>query len=49
MKAIEGNDSFYLVQVAFRYEPTEADIIRWMNYLRDVQVCDSRLPGQACP
>lgn len=49
MKAIQGNDSFYLVQVAFRYEPTEADITRWMNYLRDVQVCDSRLPGQACP
>ena len=49
MKAIAGNDSFYLVQVAFRYEPTEADITQWMNYLRDVEVCDSRLPEQACP
>ena len=49
MKAIQGNDSFYLVQIAFRYEPTEADITPWMNYLRDVQVCDSRIPEQACP
>jgi hypothetical protein len=49
LKAVEGNDSFYLVQVAFRYEPTDADITQWMNYLRDVQVCDSRIPEQACP
>ena len=49
MKAIQGNDSFYLVQVAFRYEPTEADITQWMQYLKMVQVCDSRIPEQACP
>ena len=48
MKAIQGNDSFYLVQVAFRYKPTEADITQWMNYLREVQVCDSRMPDRAC-
>jgi hypothetical protein len=49
MKAIQGNDSFYLVQVAFRYEPTEADITQWMQYLKQVQVCDARIPEQACP
>ena len=49
MKAIAGNDSFYLVQVAFRYEPTEADVTQWMQYLKQVQVCDSRLAAQACP
>lgn len=49
LKAIQGNDSFYLVQVAFRYEPSEADITQWMGYLREVQVCDSRIPEQACP
>jgi len=49
LKAIQGNDSFYLVQVAFRFEPTEDDITRWMGYLKDVQVCDSRIPKQACP
>ncbi len=48
LKAIQGNDSFYLVQVAFRYKPTEADITQWMNYLREVQVCDSRIPERAC-
>ena len=49
MKAIQGNDSFYLVQVAFRHEPSEEDITQWMKYLREVQVCDSRLPELACP
>lgn len=49
LKAIQGNDSFYLVQVAFRHEPTSDEITEWMNYLRTVQVCDSRLPEQACP
>ena len=49
MKAIAGNDSFYLVQVAFRYEPTKADVTQWMQYLKEVQVCDSRIPEQACP
>jgi hypothetical protein len=49
MKAIAGNDSFYLVQIAFRYEPTEADITQWMQYLKKVLVCDSRIPEQACP
>ena len=49
MKAIAGNDSFYLVQVAFRYEPTEADINQWMRYLKQAQVCDSRIADRACP
>jgi hypothetical protein len=49
MKAIAGNDSFYLVQVAFRYEPTEADVTRWMQYLKQVQVCDTRIAERACP
>lgn len=49
MKAIQGNDSFYLVQVAFRYEPTEDDITQWMRYLQQVQVCDSRIAERSCP
>jgi len=48
MKAIQGNDSFYLVQVAFRHKPSEDEITQWMNYLRDVKVCDSRIPERAC-
>jgi hypothetical protein len=49
MKAIQGNDSLYLVQVAFRFEPSEADVTQWINYLKEVKVCDSRIAEQACP
>ena len=49
MKAIQGNDSFYLVQVAFRYEPTEDAITQWIRYLQQVQVCDSRIAERSCP
>lgn len=49
LKAIQGNDSFYLVQVAFRHEPSSDEITQWMQYLKQVQVCDSRIPEQACP
>lgn len=49
MKAIQGNDSFYLVQVAFKHEPSSDEITQWMNYLREVQICDTRIPDRACP
>jgi len=49
LKALQGNDSFYLVQVAFRYEPSDEDITQWTQYLKQVQVCDSRIPERACP
>lgn len=49
LKAIQGSDSFYLVQVAFRYEPSPDDITKWMDYLKRVIVCDSRIPERACP
>jgi hypothetical protein len=47
-KAMQGNDSLYLVQVAFKAKPTDAMITRWMEYLRKVQVCDTRLPDRPC-
>ena len=49
LKAIQGNDRFYLVQVAFRHEPSNDEITQWMQYLKQVQVCDSRIPERACP
>ena len=49
MKAIQGNDSLYLVQVAFRFESSEADVTQWIKYLKDVKVCDSRISDRACP
>jgi hypothetical protein len=49
MKAIQGNDSFYLIQVAFRFEPSNDEVTQWMNYMREVIVCDTRISEQACP
>ncbi len=48
-KAIEGNDSFYIVQKAFKFMPAKKQIVRWVGYLRDVKVCDSRVADRACP
>ena len=47
-KAIAGNDSFYVVQVAFKAWPSKELIAQWMHYLKDVRVCDTRLPERAC-
>jgi hypothetical protein len=47
-KAIEGNDSFYVVQLAFKAWPSKEQITQWMHYLPDVVVCDTRLPDRAC-
>src|SRR5262249_20184093 len=48
-KAVRGNDSFYVVQKAFRFVPSKEQIETWMRYLKTVGVCDSRLPERACP
>jgi hypothetical protein len=48
-KAVQGNDSFYLVQKAFRFEPSKEQITQWMGYLRKVSVCDTRIADRACP
>jgi hypothetical protein len=49
-KAIQGRDSFYLVQKAWRREPRKEEIVTWTKHLRNVAVCDSRAGGdKACP
>lgn len=48
-KAIQGKDSFYLVQKAFRFAPSPAQAAQWTGYLKKVSVCDSRLPDKPCP
>jgi hypothetical protein len=48
-KAVQGNDSFYLVQKAFKFTPNKEQITRWIDYLKAVRVCDSRLADRACP
>jgi hypothetical protein len=48
-KAVQGGDSLYVVQKAFKFTPSKEEIGRWMGYLKAVHVCDSRLPDRACP
>ena len=47
-KAIEGNDSFYVVQFAAKFEPSKEKITGCMQTMRRVVVCDARLPDRAC-
>jgi hypothetical protein len=48
-KAVQGNDSFYVVQKAFKFAPSKEQIGRWTGYLKAVRVCDTRLADRACP
>ncbi len=47
-KAIKGNDSFYVLQRAFKYSPTKDQVTQAMLVLREAKVCDSRLPDRPC-
>jgi hypothetical protein len=48
-KAVQGNDSFYVVQKAFRFEPGQEQMTKALAYLGSVTVCDSRRKDRACP
>ena len=47
-KAIEGNDSFYVVQFAAKFEPSKEKIAEWMQTMAGIVVCDTRLPDRTC-
>ena len=47
-KAIQGQDSFYLIKRIWPALPTKADYTAWRDYLETVAVCDTRRPG-SCP
>jgi hypothetical protein len=47
-KAIEGTDSFYVVQFAAKFDPSKEKITGWMQTMRRAIVCDTRLPDRAC-
>ncbi len=49
VRAIKGNDSFYLVQRAVRSVPDEARLQQVRQYLETVSLCDTRRPAHACP
>lgn len=48
-KAIKGNDSFYVVQKAFTYDPSKEEVVTWMHYFQSVKVCDTRRAESPCP
>jgi hypothetical protein len=48
MKAIQGRDSFYLVQKAYKFEPSAEQRATWAAYLDSVSVCDTRRPERSC-
>ncbi len=57
IKAIQGNDYFYVITRAHRGAPLEsgekslsnAEIAEWSMYLRAISLCDDRDPEHACP
>jgi hypothetical protein len=49
LKVMVGVDALYMVQYAFRASADDAMITDAMTYLKDVGVCDTRLPEKACP
>jgi hypothetical protein len=48
-KGVQGNDSFYVVQRAFRFMPAQEQMTKALAYLGTAKVCDSRRPDRACP
>ncbi len=48
MKALQGRDSFYLVQKAYKFEPSAGQRKEWGGFLDSVRICDTRLPERPC-
>ena len=48
MKAIQGRDSFYVLQKAFKFAPNDVQTKEWISYLDKVRTCDTRLPDRSC-
>ena len=49
IKVISGNDALYLIQKAWRYEPTNSQIQDWSKLVSKVFLCDSRNKNAPCP
>ena len=48
-RVIKGNDALYLVQRAWRANPSDTDLDDVMHSLSLVTVCDTRAPDHPCP
>jgi hypothetical protein len=47
-KAIQGKDALYVAQRASRFLPDRDQTVAWIRHLKEVRVCDTRLPGSPC-
>jgi len=48
-KFIQGREAAYVVQLAFHYQPTKAQLGESLSYLEQVRVCDTRAKDSPCP
>ena len=48
VKTIRGNDSFYVVQKAWKKAPGKSSIVKWTKYPRRASACDTRLSDRKC-
>lgn len=48
-RTIQGVDSLYVVQKAYKFTPTKAQENQWLEFLQKVSVCDPRVPERPCP
>lgn len=49
LKVIQGADSLYVVEKAYKFVPTKAQEKQWLAFLDKVSVCDPRVPERPCP
>ncbi len=45
----QGKDALYVIQYAFRYEPSAAEIENAMSFMRAAIICDTRTKEHPCP
>jgi len=48
LKAVQGRENFYLLQVSQTAEPAAKQVKKWRAFLEATKVCDVRVPGQRC-
>ena len=49
IKVISGSDALYIIQKAWKYEPSDAQIQDWSKSVSRVFLCDSRNVSAPCP
>ena len=47
-KVILGNEQLYTVSKAWKFEPNQAQMTRWLNFLNQIYVCDPNTGANEC-